>query len=51
MVIKGYNDFINVTLVCDDDRDKAHKVFKFSKEKLILLLTFFTIKFSLSLPG
>ena len=45
MVIKskGYNDFINVTLVCDDDMVKAHKVLKTSKKKLILLLTFFTI--------
>ena len=45
MVIKskGYNDFINVTLVCDDEMVKAHKVLKTSKKKLILLLTFFTI--------
>ena len=42
MVIKskGYNDFINVTLVCDDDMVKAHKVLKTSKKKLILLLNF-----------
>ena len=47
-----YNDFINVTLVCDDDRFNAHKVFKpFKKENWILLLTFFTIKLSCGSSG
>ena len=37
---KNFSDFINVTLVCDDDRFKAHK-----KEKLILLLTVSLLNF------
>ena len=53
MVIKSkcYNDFINVTLVCDDDRFKAHKVFKPSQGKVNFAFNFFTIKVFCGSPG